>query len=127
MTTIQVLGVYPIEAPEPCHLVEIMIRKCDGVIDFSQITQQQPGEPLANWQVPWMESFLDAKGEKLLSEPFQATERSESWHGDVRLVFYFHYLNLKESITTPIGNVDLPRPTSLPPRLSKILSYEEPG
>jgi hypothetical protein len=125
--TLEVIGVYPIGTREPCHLVEVVIRNCPGVFDLGQITQRRPGKRKSNWQVPWMEHILDAEGECLLSPPFQSAERPELWHGNVRLVFYFHYLNFAKPLLTPFGECLLPQPTCLPLRLWKICRYQEPN
>jgi hypothetical protein len=49
MTTLEVIGVYPIEAPEPVHLVELRCKGVAGVFDVGTITQELPGQPRSNW------------------------------------------------------------------------------
>lgn len=36
---VEVLGAHPVEAPEPCHLVEVLIRDSTGPVDLAQFTQ----------------------------------------------------------------------------------------
>ena len=38
---IEIIGVYPVEADEPCHLIEIMINRSEGdEVDLGQFTQE---------------------------------------------------------------------------------------
>jgi hypothetical protein len=36
-----ILGVYPIEADEPCHLIEIVAEPVDAELDFETFTQEE--------------------------------------------------------------------------------------
>ena len=47
------------------------------------------------------------------------------WEGDVRLVFFFHHLDLDSALVTPFGEVTIPSPTPRPGRLA-VVEYEEP-
>lgn len=107
MTTIEVVGVYPVDALEPCHLLEIIVRGVEGEIDFSKFTQECPGEPRSNWQVPWDEQILSHSS------------------GEVRAVFFLHYLDFEQPLLTPYGPVRLP-PPSLKPSLLRNIEYDSP-
>jgi len=56
---ITVLGVHPVEADEPCHLVELLVEGSDDELDFGEVTQEVKGQPQENWQVPWDERVLE--------------------------------------------------------------------
>src|SRR5215831_8422838 len=58
---IEVLGIHEVQAPEPCHLVEILVvgDTPEGVI--ASITQECPGQARDNWQVPYEERFLTSE------------------------------------------------------------------
>ena len=102
-----VLGVHPIAAGEPCHLIEILLAGSDEDLDFGKVTQEVDGQPRSNWQVPYDEQML---------------EESE---GEVRYAFFFHYLDFAKPLLTPLGSVQLPKPTKLPTHL-KGIKYEAP-
>ena len=97
-------GVHPVESPEPCHLIEVELFD-RAEVDWGAITQEVPGEPQANWQVPWDERPLDCE------------ER--------RWAFHFHYLDFTRPLLTPEGEIQLPEPTPVPEHLTGI-EYEPP-
>jgi hypothetical protein len=79
---VEVLGVYDVpEAPEPCHLIEIVV---PSDTDFAEITQADPDLPRTHWQVPWDERVLETVGDS------------------VQVVFFFHYL-VPKSRSLPHG------------------------
>jgi len=123
---IEVIGVYPVTADEPCHLVELRVRGVQSVFDFGGFTQEMPDTPRSNWQVPWMERILSADGVKVIADDSEISQRPELFRGDVRCVFFFHYLDAGRPLVTPFGEVRLTKPTDRPKRLSTI-QYEEPG
>jgi hypothetical protein len=103
----RVVGVYPVEADEPVHLIELTVKGDLEEFDFSEVTQENPNQPRSNWQV--------AYDEQVISE----AEKS------ARVVFYFHYLDVTKPLLTPAGSLALPGPKRMPPRL-KELRYEAP-
>lgn len=117
---IQVLGVYPIEAPESCHIVELLVGEAESGFDIGAITQETERQPRENWQVPWDEHFLDIEG-SMPNEP----ERDRLLQSEFRVVFFFHFLDLTRPLLSPTGPLPLPPPTSLPERLAS-LRYELP-
>jgi hypothetical protein len=119
---IDVIGAYPVEAPESCHLVEIIVREHRGPIDVGSFTQHISGRPQDSWQVPWDERILDANGNKQLLERFP---RDIIADGPLRLAFFFHYLRFDRPLITPAGEVALPPPTKRPDRLA-FIEYESP-
>ncbi len=124
-TSLEVLGVYPVpEAPEPCHLVEVSVRDSPG-FDPSLFRQEDPDQPESNWQVAYDERALNAAGDAAVTESFELDARSELLRGDVRLVFFVHYLDTSRPLLTPFGPVALPDPVERPLRLVSI-EYEEP-
>jgi hypothetical protein len=86
-------GAHPVEAPEPCHLVEVELIDEDG-IDWGAITQEVPDQPMSNWQVPWDERPVNTEGSR--------------WG------FFFHYLDFTRPLLTPRGEIRLPNPTPMP-------------
>jgi len=102
---LKILGVHPIKAPEPCHLIEVVLDAPTSDYDWEKVTQETPGQPQSNWQVPWDERPLDDGGR--------------------RWAFFFHYLDCTRPLLTPDGSMPLPKPTRLPEHL-KDIEYKEP-
>ena len=119
---IDVVGVYSVlEATEKCVLVELTILLGDEEFDFGKVTQEIPGAPSSDWQVPWLEHRLDEGGSS-------GQEQSGSIHGPTkttRVAFFFHYLDASRPLVTPGGSIALPKATPRPDRL-KFMQYEQP-
>jgi hypothetical protein len=114
---VEVLGVYAVpEAREPCQLIEVAVTDAFE-FDVGDFTQETPGQPRDNWQVPWDERFLNGAGD--------AEDPTAGAQGNVRLAFFFHDLDPARPLITPFGTVPLPEPTERPARL-QWLQYEEP-
>jgi hypothetical protein len=120
-----IIGVYRVAGREPVHLIEAEIKNCQGVLDMTAITQEIPSQPRSNWQVPYMEHLLNPQGTEILADDLQASLRPELWKGDIRLAFFFFFLDTARPLSTPFGEVRLPKETELPERL-RIIKYEPP-
>jgi hypothetical protein len=107
MAAVKIIGVHPIDAPEPCHLCEVEIRGEPEAVDFAEFTQPVAGQDRSNWQVAYDERLL-----------------SKGAHTSL-YVFFFHYLDLLEPLQSPFGLLDLPQETALPERLRSV-TYEPP-
>src|SRR5262245_1786495 len=118
---IEVIGVYSVQAHEPCHLVELWIRGLIGALTVGEFTQEVEGQPRDNWQVPYDERVLNQSGTVQIEDPFP--QEIENDGGDVRLAFFFRYLDFARPLETPIGPVPLPAATTKPSRLH-FLKYE---
>ena len=97
-------GVHPVEAPQPCHLIEAELGDPES-FDWAAVTQEEPGQPRSNWQAPWDEQPLDS--------------------AETRWAFFFHYLDPSRPLLTPNGPVELPPETPVPDHLANI-RYESP-
>jgi hypothetical protein len=69
--------------------------------------------------------MLDPSGERVEWDLWDRTGDEALWRGDVRLVFFFHYLDTELPLVTPFGDIRVPTPTERPARLDGI-EYEEP-
>jgi hypothetical protein len=119
---IKIIGIYEVEADEPCHLVELEIQNPSEDFYIGSITQEITDEPIDNWQVPYDEHYLDQHGEK----PINPDYPDEMPDGDVlRVVLYFHYLDINKPIKTPAGDIELIKETKKPDRLN-FMVYESP-
>ena len=104
---IRIIGVHPIPASEPCHIVEIALKASSGELDFGLVTQEISNQPRDNWQVAYDERQVGVDA------------------ACSRWVFFFHDLNFEHPLLTPLGPITLPEPTPLPNHLSEI-EYHEP-
>lgn len=119
---IEIIGIYPVDAEEPCNLVELKVINHIPGLDIGDITQEVPGEAPANWQVPYDEHFLSLDGISVLN-PESPDDLPEE--NDFRVVFFFHYLDFNRPLKTPAGEIKLPSPTKRPGRLI-FIEYEQP-
>ena len=125
MPQIKVIGVYPIETDEPVHLIEVSVLGAQGIFKVGDITQEIADQPRDNWQAPYMEQILSASGDEVLAVDYEASKQPELWRGDMRLAFFFHYLDFERPLQTPFGEVQLPAESELPERLA-MMEYEQP-
>jgi len=72
-----------------------------------------------------MEQILSASGDAILADDYEASKRPELWEGDMRLEFFFHYLDFERPFLTPFGEIQLPTESEFPARLLMI-EYEQP-
>lgn len=119
---IQIIGVYPVDTEEPCHLIEMKINVSDSRLDIGRFTQEIPGEPNDNWQVPWDEHFLNHEGTETLNPDYPDEKPDDD---ELRVAFFFHYLDFDKPLKTPSGDLSLPQATDKPDRLN-FLEYEPP-
>ena len=96
---VEILGVYPADAPQSCHMIEVKLRGFDDPPDFGEFTQQDPAQPPPNWQVAWDEEMIGETG------------KESHW------IFYLHYVQFNRPLWTPVGPMELPSPTSVPAHL----------
>ncbi len=120
MPQIEFIGVYSIEADEPVHLIELRVRGSQDIFEIGDFTQEIPDQPRENWQVPYLEQILNPSGDEVLADDYEASKHPELWRGDMRLAFFFHYLDFERPLRTPFGEVKLPAESELPQRLSMI-------
>jgi hypothetical protein len=100
---VRIVGIHPIAADEPVHLVEFEVSDNDGDFDFGEVTQQQSGQPRSNWQVAYDERQV----------------------GETRFAFFFHYLDTNKPLLSPVGPLALPPESPAPEHLQGI-EYEQP-
>jgi hypothetical protein len=104
---VRVVGVHPVPADEPVHLIEIELSGDIEAFDFGEITQALPDQRRENWQAAYDEREL------------QRNLKS------ARFAFFFHYLDLRKALLTSWGPVNLPAESPAPKHLASI-EYEQP-
>jgi hypothetical protein len=106
MTQIRVIGVYPVTAGEPCHLIEIESSRALADGELAELTQPDSDLPKENWRAAYDGRCIEK------SEP-------------CRYLFFFHYLDLSKPLSSPAGALELPPQTRRPLRLA-FVRYEPP-
>lgn len=106
-TQAMIIGVHPIVAVEPVHLVELLVEGSVDDFDIGEVTQEVSGQPKSNWQAPYDERVLEESKQK------------------ARYAFFFHYLDFEKPLLTPAGAVPVPKATKAPAHLEDI-EYESP-
>jgi len=124
-TTVEIIGVYPVVAEEPIHIIEILVKNSKGIFDLSEFTQDIHAQSKESWQVPWDEKLLDIDGRKVVADDLLLSKKHQLWIGDIRIIFFFHYLDFSKPLMTPFGFVNIPEEKPRPERLSQI-NYESP-
>jgi hypothetical protein len=123
--TVEIIGVYPVQAKEPCHAIELWVKGVVRPFSFSDFKQEDPAKPNWKWQCAWMEHVLNSRGDKVLACERKISSQPELFQGDMRVLFFMHFLNLRRPLGSPFGPITLAAETSMPARLS-IVQYEEP-
>lgn len=121
----EILGVYLVKAEKPCHLVEVVISGASEGFDVGDFTQAIEDRSVSFWQVPWMEVLLNRDGTAVMATADRIRREPGLLRGDVRLVFFFHYLDERSALLSPFGDLSIPALTKRPARLKK-LKYEVP-
>src|SRR5207249_11537997 len=65
--TVEIIGVYPVQADEPCHAIELWVRGVTRPFSFGDFKQTAPGKPEMMYQSAWLEHILSADGTKVLA------------------------------------------------------------
>jgi hypothetical protein len=123
--SVEIIGVYAVQAEEACHAVELRVKDVVRPFSFGDFRQEDPAEPQWKWQCAWMEHVLNARGDQVLADERHISNTPELFRGDMRILFFMHFLNFGRPLATPFGLVAIPVATSMPPRLSMI-RYEQP-
>ncbi len=106
-TQVKIVGVHPIEADEPVHLIELLVEGDIMEFDIDEVTQEVTDQPQRNWQAPYDHHLLEESERK------------------VRYAFFFHYLDFGKPLLSSAGSLPLPKPTTVPAHLQDF-EYESP-
>jgi hypothetical protein len=120
---VTVIGVYPVPGNTDVHMIEVLVNARPSEFDVGKFTQENPSLPQDSWQVAWSEYYLNESGDIVIGDYFnEPSGDTES----TRLVFYLFDIVFEYLLLTPFGPVSLPKSTSMPKRLERIISFEEP-
>ncbi|TGM74402.1 hypothetical protein EHR01_10605 [Leptospira mtsangambouensis] len=115
----EIIGVYSIKNVADAHLIEIQVKDSIIPLNLHEITQPIENLDRLNWQIPYKEYLLNITGEIVISNEWENIS-DEKLTGSFRIVFFFHFLNIKRPLSTQFGDYNLPPITNLPERLSVI-------
>jgi hypothetical protein len=101
-------------------LVEVLVTDADEKFGAPDFTQEDPGQPRANWQAAWDVSFLSADGEKLLAKRLKSLSPRTT---NFRVAFYIHYWKSGQPLITSYGALSTPPPSPMPERLSRLVPF----
>jgi hypothetical protein len=105
MNAPRVIGIHPVSADEPVHLVEVEVGADVGEIDWCSFTQPLAGRDQGLWQVPYDERMVPG--------------RPGHW------CFFFHYLDVRQPLLSYAGPMELPPETPVPQSL-RFVAYRKP-
>ncbi|NUZ07069.1 hypothetical protein [Piscinibacter koreensis] len=103
-------------------LVEVLVEQPDASFSVGEFIQPNPQVPEGRWQVAWCEKFLTADGEHLLGD-FSFNELPTE--NQYRVAFYMHSWNQRLPLLSSYGPVELPPMVAMPPRLWRLVPYEQ--
>jgi hypothetical protein len=99
----RVIGVHPVLADEPVHLIELEVDRGVDDFDWEQVTQEVPDTPRSDWQAVYDEQEI----------------------GENRFAFFFHHLDMTRPLLSAAGPLSLPPESPVPEHLRDI-RYETP-
>lgn len=120
---IEIIGVYTVANHSKVHLIELNIKANSSDIAIGEFTQRLPGQDPLDGQAPWDERFLNADGTQIIGDYFNPPKETTK---STRLAFFLHDIHFEIPLSTPSGNLTLPKPQQMPKRIASILEYEAP-
>jgi hypothetical protein len=108
------------ESMRDLYLIEVMVNCPAGSFDFSDVGQVESG-PADLRQAVYDEQYLTPNGQALYGDGSEAPPEAS-----FRAAFFLHFLDPTLPLKTPLGSVDLPKPTPMPERLAKLVPYDPP-
>lgn len=125
-TEVRVHGIYAVDAPDPCHLVELSIVDCTKDCELlKDIFYPVMVHGRKTKQAPFCEHYLSIENGEIVGDYSYGWDHPEIWLSEVRVAFLMHFLEPGRTIQTPYGAVQIPDATVMPQRLSAI-QYESP-
>jgi hypothetical protein len=120
MPHFEIIGIYAIDAHEPCHLVELSVEPDETSYSLSEISFPTRVNMVRSVQAPYDEHFLSEDGDVILGNSTYAWENPDFWRTPHRVSFFMFYLEPGKNIHTPQGLLPIPAAKVLPERLKTI-------
>jgi len=106
---------------EDLFLIEMLLDISASDIDWNNINVPQEGLKRSDWQVPFMEQYLNENGTEKICDTYS---RPTEYTKPCRVVFFI-FKTPANTLSTPYGNFELDSATDVPERLENIVEFEE--
>ena len=101
-------------------LIEMQIDLSWKWIRWHQFEVPQDGIDSANWQVPYLEQYLNDAGTERICDLYETPNENAA---PCRFVFFLYKTDATKLIC-PFGEFDLTNPASMPDRLIGVVEFE---
>ena len=105
---------------EALYLIEMGFDFPASKIRWMQITIPEEGLRPSDWQVPYLEQYLNEDGTERICDLYDEPEEDEPTS---RVAFFIYKVN-GNVLKTPYGEFDLIHGKSVPDRLQQIIEFE---
>lgn len=105
---------------EEWYLIELILDVSASEIDWSNIFVPENETKKENWQVPYMEQYLDRDGTKKICKTY---EEPKEYIKPCRVVFFI-YKDSANVLSTPYGVFELSIESKVPERLESLVEFE---
>jgi len=106
---------------EEWYLIELILDVSTSEIDWSNIFVPEHGTNKENWQVPYMEQYLNIDGTKKICETYEEPKE----HIKPCRVVFFIFKDSSNVLSTPYGDFELRIESKVPERLERLIEFEE--
>jgi len=120
---VNLIGLYSVDENPEITLVELLVNKKASEIDICQFTQPTENQPKMNWQIPFLEKYLNQEGTEIIGDE---NSLPEDFNETTRLTFFIYFLDVNKLLLTPFGSISLSKKTNQPRRISEIIKFENP-
>ncbi len=118
MNIVKYYGCY--DYNEEWYLIELILDVSASEIDWSNIFVPENETKKENWQVPYMEQYLDRDGTKKICKTY---EEPKEYIKPCRVVFFI-YKDSANVLSTPYGVFELSIESKVPERLESLVEFE---
>ena len=102
-------------------LVEMIVNECSSKIEFERFCVPDNMIKQSDWQVAYMEQYLNLDGNDKLCEAYDTpTEQSKPSR-----ITFFLYKSDNHKLSTPYGDFSTESLQKLPDRLAKIIDFDD--
>lgn len=118
MNIVKYYGCYDFN--EEWYLIELALGLPASEVDWSKICVPEQGSKMEDWQAPYMEQYLNEDGTEKLCETYEIPGDGTSCR-----VAFFLYKVPADTLSTPYGDFPLSAGAKVPPRLERLIEFEE--
>ena len=115
-----IVGIYAVDAHEPCHLVELAVESQKDSYSLSDIRFPTLVNYVRSVQAPYDEHYLSEDGLFILGNHTYTWDNPEFWQVPHRVTFFMFFLEPGKKLHTPWGLQEIPPSKVLPARLKSI-------